>query len=76
MKFNVQDLIEAIKQADTQMESDKLTPEAKFSDLGADSLDMMNIFVELEDVIGFMVPDEDIDQLTCVNDIYEYVQSR
>jgi acyl carrier protein len=76
MTYTVQDIVNAIANADTQIETDKLTETSDLTEIGADSLDMMNIFVELEDVIGFIVPDEYVDTLLTPKSIYEFAIGR
>ena len=43
-------------------------------DLGADSLDMVEIVMKLEEVFGIEIKDEDAEKLTNVNDVVDYVQ--
>ena len=43
-----------------------------FSDSGFDSLDMFNLFVELEQLTGHQVPDDKIDQLNTPKAVIEY----
>jgi acyl carrier protein len=44
-------------------------------DLGLDSLDIFNVFVELETITGHMVPDSEIEPLQTVDDIHGYFAS-
>ena len=44
-------------------------------DLGADSLDVVEMLMAMEDSFGITVPDEDIEELVTVSDIVEYVES-
>ena len=73
MPVTVENIIEAIRKADTQIDLELLTIDVKLTEIGADSLDMMNIFVELDDLIGFTVPDEDMDGLESVQAIHDYL---
>lgn len=47
-----------------------------FSDLGLDSLDIYNVFVELEVLTGIEVPDSDIDDLQSIDSIHDYFAAR
>jgi acyl carrier protein len=76
MTVSIQQIIESIEQADTQINLELLTAEVKLTDIGADSLDIMNIFVELDDVVGFMVPDDDMEGLNSVQAIHDYFVSK
>lgn len=44
-------------------------------DLGADSLDMVEIVMKLEEVFGIEIKDEDAENLTNVNEVVDYVQN-
>ena len=56
---------------------DQVTPEAKFiEDLGADSLDQVELVMALEEEFGSDIPDEDAEKLTTVGDAIKYVESK
>lgn len=49
-------------------------PESKFSDLGIDSLDTVELLMELEDEIGIEI---ELDQkIETINDLDEFIQSK
>jgi len=53
----------------------QLTAEAKFiEDLGADSLDIVELVMALEEEFGLDIPDEDADKLKTVGDAMSYLQ--
>jgi acyl carrier protein len=55
----------------------QLTPEAKFiEDLGADSLDIVELVMALEEEFGLDIPDEDADKLKTVGDAMNYLQQQ
>ena len=55
---------------------DQLTPDAKFiEDLGADSLDTVELVMALEEEFGLDIPDEDADKMKTVGDALEYLKS-
>jgi len=54
---------------------DQVTPEAKFvEDLGADSLDIVELIMALEEEFGIEVPDEQAEKLLTVGDVTKYVE--
>ena len=54
---------------------DQVTPEAKFiEDLGADSLDTVELIMALEEEFGIEVPDEQAEKLTAVGDVIKYIE--
>jgi acyl carrier protein len=55
----------------------EVTPEAKFiDDLGADSLDIVELLMALEDEYEIQVPDEDAEGMQTVGDIVAYIEER
>jgi acyl carrier protein len=56
---------------------DKVKPEAAFvEDLGADSLDQVELVMALEDEFDLEIPDEDAEKLKKVGDVISYIQSK
>jgi acyl carrier protein len=54
---------------------EQVTPEAKFiEDLGADSLDTVELVMALEEEFGIEVPDEQAEKLQSVGDVIKYVE--
>jgi acyl carrier protein len=54
---------------------DEITPEASFiDDLGADSLDTVELVMALEEGFEIEVPDEDAEKLTTVGGAIDYIQ--
>jgi acyl carrier protein len=54
---------------------DQVTPEAKFiEDLGADSLDTVELVMALEEEFGNEIPDEQAEKLQCVGDVVKYIE--
>jgi acyl carrier protein len=54
---------------------DQVTPSAKFiEDLGADSLDTVELVMALEEEFGIEVPDEQAEKLQSVGDVIKYVE--
>ena len=49
---------------------EKVTPDAKIlEDLGADSLDVVELLSQLEDEYGIIIPDEEVENLVTVADV-------
>ncbi len=54
---------------------EQITPEAKFiEDLGADSLDTVELVMALEEEFGKEIPDEEAEKLQSVGDVIKYVE--
>ena len=59
-----------------QIDADQIDEHTKImEDLGADSLDIVEILLAMEDSFGITIPDEDIEELITVSDVVEYVES-
>ena len=55
---------------------DQVTEDAKFiEDLGADSLDQVELVMALEEEFGADIPDEEAEKLTTVGDAIKYIES-
>ena len=54
---------------------DQVTPEAKFiEDLGADSLDTVELVMALEEEFGQEIPDDEAEKLQSVGDVNKYIE--
>jgi acyl carrier protein len=54
---------------------DEVLPEASFvDDLGADSLDLVELIMMLEEEFGGEIPDEDAEKIRTVQDAVEYIK--
>ena len=52
-----------------------VTPDASFrEDLAADSLDLVELIMELEEHFGMEIPDEEAEKITTVEEAVDYVQ--
>ncbi|MDO5649354.1 MAG: acyl carrier protein [Gallicola sp.] len=55
----------------------EVTMEASLmDDLGADSLDAVELSLALEDELGVKIPDEDFEKMTTVKDIVNYIDQQ
>ena len=56
---------------------DQVKPEAKFiEDLGADSLDTVELVMALEEEFGTEIPDEDAENIRTVGDVIGYLEDK
>jgi acyl carrier protein len=60
-----------------QVEPEKIVPEARFDDdLKADSLDLVELVMALEESFGIVVPESDLEGVETVNQAFELVTSK
>lgn len=58
------------------LSADQVTPEASFTvDLGADSLDTVELIMEFEKEFDIAIPDEDAQNIKTVGDAINYIES-
>jgi len=59
------------------IDPDTIAPESKFqADLGADSLDLVELIMEFEEQFGGEISDEDAQKITTVGEAVKYVDER
>ncbi|MBO7396267.1 MAG: acyl carrier protein [Ruminococcus sp.] len=57
------------------VDEDAVTPEANIQeDLGADSLDIVDLIQTIEDEYDLSIPDEAVEEIKTVNDIVNYIE--
>jgi acyl carrier protein len=56
---------------------EECVPEASFIDyLGADSLDLVELIMEMEEVFGIEIADEELEKIRTVKDVIEFLKSK
>ncbi|MCY0908061.1 acyl carrier protein [Sulfobacillus sp. hq2] len=57
------------------VDEEEVVPEASFiDDLGADSLDIVELIMALEEEFGLEIPDDEAEKIATVNDAVEYIR--
>ena len=68
--------IQAIIADKISIDAESVTMEASFiDDLNADSLDIVELVMALEDELEMEIPDEDVENFKTVGDVVEYVKA-
>lgn len=68
--------IKAIVADKLSINADDITKESSFiEDLGADSLDVVELIMALEDELEIEIPDEEAEKFVTVGDVVEYVKA-
>ena len=72
-------MFEAVKEIiveNLSVDADKVTLDANiFDDLGADSLDAVELTLACEEKTGIRIPEEELDNIKTVRDIVEYLEA-
>lgn len=59
------------------IDEDDITMDSGFvDDLGADSLDLVELIMALEEEFDMEIPDEDAEKITIVGDVVDYIKAR
>ncbi|MBR2373817.1 MAG: acyl carrier protein [Lentisphaeria bacterium] len=76
-KDEIREKIKKIVVENLGVSEDQVTDDAQFSqDLGADSLDQVELVMSLEEEFGAEIRDEDADSLNTVGDAINYIEKR
>lgn len=66
-----------IIQEQLNLDGVEITEESSFKDdLGADSLDLFELVMSLEEEYGVEIPSEDLEKIATVNDVIEYLKTK
>jgi acyl carrier protein len=72
---SIKDRVQAIVVEQLGVKPEQITPEAKFiEDLGADSLDTVELVMGLEEEFGNEIPDEEAEKLITVGDVITFIE--
>jgi len=56
---------------------EECVPEASFiDDLGADSLDLVELIMEMEEVFGLEIADEELEKIRTIKDVIEFLKNK
>lgn len=76
MNQEIFDKVQSIVVEQLEVEKDQVTPEASFAnDLGADSLDTVELVMALEEEFDIEIPDEAAEQIDTVGKAVEHISS-
>ena len=72
---NVQERVKNIIVEQLGVEADQVKPEAQFvNDLGADSLDTVELIMALEEEFDIEIPDEKVEKIKTVGEAIDYIE--
>jgi acyl carrier protein len=72
---NIFDEVKKVIKEQLNISEDEIKPESKFvEDLGADSLDIVELMMSLEEKFGIEIPDSEAEKMETVQDVVDYIQ--
>ncbi len=75
--MSVEDKVRKIIAEKLGVDLEEVVPEASFvDDLGADSLDLVELIMSMEEEFDTDIPDEDAEKIQTVQDAYNYVKDQ
>jgi len=76
-RVGVRQKVKEIIVAKLGVDANQITPEASFTnDLGADSLDTVELVMEFEKAFNIQIPDEDAEKIGTVGDVINYLKEK
>jgi acyl carrier protein len=77
MAQNIEERVKEIIADQLGISVDQIKPESKFvDDLGADSLDVVELIMAFEEEFGVEIPDEDAEKIATVQDVLDYIAKK
>lgn len=74
---SIAERVKSIVVEELGVSEDQVKPEAKFQDdLGADSLDLVELVMRFEEEFGIEIPDEDTEKIVTVDDAVKYMTAK
>ena len=74
---NIEDKIKMIIADKLGKEIETIIPEAGFfTDLGADSIDTVELVLKIEEQFGIEIPNQDVEKIVKVSDLIDYVKKK
>jgi acyl carrier protein len=70
--ITVEQIHTIIRNHASNVDVSKIHPNTRLREYGIDSMDFFNIILELQDILGMEIPDEDLDEMRTVSGIQEY----
>jgi acyl carrier protein len=75
--MSIQPKVKKIIEEQLGVDPERVKPEASFiDDLGADSLDIVELVMAMEEEFDIEIPDEEAEKLKTVQDVFKYLEGK
>ncbi len=74
--MSVESKVKGIISEQLEVSVDKLSPETTFEDIDADSLDIVELVMALEEEFDMEISDQEIENIKSVGDVIKYIESK
>jgi acyl carrier protein len=74
--LTIEQIRDAIRSSEVNIDALSMPVKKNFSDLGLDSIDVFNIIIELQNITGIEIPEPDINILQSIEKICEYFEKK
>jgi len=76
MKATIKNIKEVIAEAEVLGDVSEIKSDIALSEQGIDSLDVVNVYLLLEEKFNVKIPDKDLNQVKTIDSIVEYVNNK
>ncbi len=74
--MSIEDKVKTIIADQLEVDGDKLSAETTFEDIDADSLDIVELVMALEEEFDLEISDQEIENINTVGDVVKYLESK
>ncbi len=74
--MSIEDKVKTIIADQLEVDGDKLSAETTFEDIDADSLDIVELVMALEEEFDLEISDQEIENINTVGDVVKYIESK
>lgn len=75
-KFDIKEKVIEIVCKNLDVKKEQVTPETSFiNDLGADSLDTVELIMDIENTFDLSIPDEEAEKIQTVGEVIKYIET-
>jgi len=76
MKATIENVKEVIAEAEVLGDANEMKSNIALSEQGIDSLDVVNVYLLLEEKFDVKIPDEDLEQVQTIDEIVKYINNK